>query len=444
MAGGGHMEAQEHRELVLVAKGALVGVAAGFLVALYRWVVATAGEWLLTGVTWLHRFGVLGFIVVAAAVAVLTAIIGAIMRLKVACRGSGIPQVELEIQGEYELDAAGTVPARFASGALAALAGFSLGREGPSVELGAMCGKLFAQVAGESAAHKRTLMTCGAAAGMAAAFQAPLTGVMFALEEVHKRFTASVVITCMASCVCACYVANALFGLDPVLTLTYDQVIPQQWYVLLLVVGVVFGLASALHNQVMFWLKGVAARWGRGSLARVLVPLALVDVGLVWWLPVVCDGGDGLLEFLQARSFTPAVLSGLLLAKYGATALCFAGDLPGGTLYPLMCVGALTGGCVGSVACWACGLDTVYLVNFMLLGIAGLFAGVVRAPVTACLLVFELTGQIHALLPLALVSIVSYVVASWTGVDGLYEHLIVQLRAAQKAATGVASSSKDC
>ena len=138
-------------------------------------------------------------------------------------------------------------------------------------------------------------------------------------------------------------------------------------------------------------------------------------------------GGDALLEPLLSGSAPGLVgLLALLAGKYAYTTVCFGSGAPGGTLFPLVVLGALVGAVFAS-ACAPLGLDATFLPNFVALGVAGLFSGVVRAPVTAVVLVFELTGSLDALLSVCIVSIVAYVASGLTKTDAFYEHLLAGL-----------------
>ena len=139
------------------------------------------------------------------------------------CTGSGIPQVKGELEGKIKANWLGVIIAKFFGGIMAVGGGLSLGREGPSIQLGAMVGKGFSRLSGRLRKEERLLITCGAGAGLAAAFSAPLAGVVFTLEELHKTFTAEVLLSTMASAITADWVASYIFGLRPVFSLTISN-----------------------------------------------------------------------------------------------------------------------------------------------------------------------------------------------------------------------------
>ncbi len=363
-----------------------------------------------------------------AVMVVLWAAVTALVRWAPTSSGSGIPQIEADALGRLQIPWARTMAAKFSEGVLCALGGLSLGREGPSVMLGGLCGTAVARAAGSTEGERRLLVTCGSGAGMAAAFQAPLTGVMFAVEEVHKSFSAPLVIGTMSSAVAAVYIVNQFLGTGPLIPIGFARDLPHVTYGIVMLQGLFLGLLGACHNRGMFLgtrLYGRIRRHAPGT--RYAVPFALAAVG-AFTVPELLGGGDAILGLLEHVSGRPTLaIAGLLLGKYLLTDASASSGTPGGTLYPLVAMGALAGALFGRGAVAVLGMDPAYVNNFMLLGIAGLFAGVIHAPVTGCLLVFELTGSFSALLSLSLVSLVAYVVANLTKTEGYYEHLLQPL-----------------
>lgn len=157
---------------------------------------------------------------------------------------------------------------------------------------------------------------------------------------------------------------------------------------------------------------------------RLAIPFAMAGIAAFAWPELMC-GGDAIFErILDPVGLGFASVSALLLAKYVFTTASFGSGAPGGTLFPLVIMGALIGSAFMFYAQWRFGIDSSFYENFIALGIAGLFASVVRAPVTGVVLVFELTGSLDALLSVSLVSIIAYMVANMTKTDPFYEHLL--------------------
>lgn len=411
----------------LVGEGALVGLVAGAVVALYRFSLSNA-ERALRLLTSLASDKPL---LVAAWFAVLAVLLLAVGRLIVwepISSGSGIPQVDAEVIGRLDAPWHRVLAAKFAEGSLLAFAGLSMGREGPSVQLGGMSGKAVSRAFGRGRGEERLLVTCGAAAGMSAAFHAPLTGVLFALEEIHKAFTAPLIISVMCASVVADFIASQALGVRPVLSLALSADLAHPDYLLVLLLGLLTGLVGAAHNRGMFACQRLYGKI-RSHLpyARLAVPFAVAGLAAFLWPELMC-GGDAILERLvEPEGLALGTVVALLVGKYVFTTICFGSGAPGGTLFPLVVMGALFGAAFGLVSSQAGIVDAAYVPNFMVLGIAGLFSGAVRAPVTAVVLVFELTGSMDALLSASLVSIIAYVSANILRVDAFYEHLLAGL-----------------
>lgn len=413
-------------QIDLVVEGALVGLLGGGVVTLYRLSLSGA-EKLLRQITGEIAGNIPLMCLWFVFLGLLMLLVGALMKWEPTTAGSGIPQVDAEVIGHMDAPWHRVLVAKFIEGSAVALAGLSMGREGPSVQLGGMSGKAVSRLIGRKRGEERLLVTCGAAAGMSAAFHAPLTGVLFAIEEIHKEFTASLIISVMASSLAADYLVSGVLGVAPVMSLEFIKDLPHEDYPLVIVLGLVCGLLGAVHNRGMFASQSAYKLVSKGlPYLRLVVPFAFAGVAAFVWPELMC-GGDAIFELISETNtlrFMP--LLAILVGKYVFTTICFGSGAPGGTLFPLVIMGALIGTCFSVAANGLIGFDLTYYPNFMALGIAGLFAAVVRAPVTGCVLVFELTGSLDAMLSVSLVSILSYMVANMTKTDPFYEHLLAK------------------
>ncbi len=414
-------------QVILVGEGALVGLVVGIVITLYR-MALSAAEGALRSVTEAAQGRPLLMAAWFAVLACVLLLVGRLMVWEPYTTGSGIPQLDAEVIGRIDMPWKRVLPAKFAEGTLLAFAGLSLGREGPSVEIGGVAGKGVSRALKRGRGEERLLVTCGAAAGMSAAFHAPLTGVLFALEEIHKEFSAPVIISVMSASVVADFVMSQVLGVTPVLDVSVVREIPHSFYLLVVLFGVICGILGALHNKGMFAIQDLYGRIGKGQpYTRLVIPFALAGVIAFAWPELMC-GGDAIVELLTSgETLSIMLLVALLVGKYAYTAICFGSSAPGGTLFPLVVMGALVGAIFGQGVTGVTALSSIYVNNFIALGVAGLFSGVVRAPVTAVVLVFELSGSLDALLPVCIVSIVAYVTANVLHVDAFYEHLLIGL-----------------
>lgn len=420
-------------QVSLVVEGALVGLAGGGVVAAYRALLG-GSERLMRSVTGrLAGMGVPGVLGWVAVVACLAVVVSLIIRLEPDSRGSGIPKTDAEVAGVCDMCWWRVILTKFTSGVLVATAGLSLGREGPSVQLGGMAGKAVSKGLRRERGEERLLVTCGAAAGMSAAFHAPLTGVLFAVEEIHREFSAPLVISAMTASAVADFVSSQVLGIEPILDLTFASDLPHANYGVVVLLGLFSGLVGVAHNWGMYRTQGLMAHLdGHGYLVR-LAPAFACAAAAAFLFPELMCGGDAIIEELQAgRALALGTLAALFAGKYLFTNLCFSSDAPGGTLLPLVVLGCLWGAMFGVCSAQVFGLDEGYVVNFMALGIAALFSSVVKAPVTGVVLVFELTGSFDALLSLTLVSMVSFVTANMFHVEAFYEHGLAPLMGSER------------
>ncbi len=415
-------------QLVLVGEGLLVGIFGGAAVTLYRMSLSAAERLLrfITGLAVGHPLAVVGWFAV---LAVLCFIVCRLMLWEPYTQGSGIPQTDAEVMGRINMPWHRVMAAKFVEGTLCAFGGLSLGREGPAVQLGAVSGKAVSRGFKRGRGEERLLMTCGAAAGMSAAFSAPLTGILFALEEIHKEFTAPLILTVMASSVASDFLVSQVLGVSPVLKLVFLRDLPHADYLTVCALGVVCGFLGALHNKGMFDCQDKL--YGRIEkylpYSRIAIPFAIAGVAAFAFPQLMC-GGDAIIELMTSHYNQPLLLLvGLLVGKYLFTTVSFASGAPGGTLFPLVVMGVLIGAIFGTCVIDLTGMPQEYIANFVVMGVAGLFAGVVRAPVTAVVLAFELTGSLDALLSVTIVSIIAFLVANLLEIDPFYEHLLANL-----------------
>lgn len=354
-------------------------------------------------------------------------------------KGSGIPQVEGQLQGYFNPRWLRVLLKKFAGGCLCILGGLSLGREGPSIQLGAMAAQGLTEKMNLSRTDQRYLLTCGACAGLAAAFNAPLAGLMFGLEEIQKNFSSRAIFPALIASVTADVVSKLFFGTGASLGIALPtDALPLQFYWLYLLLGPLMGLFGAFYNKVLFGLQK-AYRLGKWpEWLQPLFPFALAGV-LALCLPQVLGGGHDLITGMAAESFTLRMLVILLVGKFAFSMLSFCSGAPGGIFFPLLVLGGLTGSIFGHAAVAVMGLPQEMALRFMLLGMAGMFAAVVRAPLTGIILVLEMSASLTQLIGLALVAGLAWLTADLLGARPVYEQMLDNMTAAlpQDASFGV-------
>lgn len=418
--------------VILIGEGLLVGTVGGLIVLLYRVALTYAARWLGEILAYIkgHPLRIAGWFLVLLLLAV---IVGKLVKWEPMISGSGIPQVEGEIQGKLDQDWRKVLPAKFIGGFLCLLGGLSLGREGPSIQLGAMSGQGISRLLDRGKTEERYLMTCGASAGLSAAFHAPLAGVMFAFEEIHKGFSVGLMVSVMTASVTADYICSHIMGLDPVFQFRLEYVLPQKDYWLLLLLGVLLGALGVLYNKVMLKAQELYKRpkFLNETTRLVIAFLAAGVIGLV--MPSVLGSGGDLITGLTGGEMALGIAAVTLIVKFLFSAVSFGSGAPGGIFFPLLVLGALTGGVFAMLAVNVCGLDPVFINNFVLLSMAGFFTAIVRAPITGIILLFEMSGSVSQMLSLAIVSVVAYITATLMGSEPIYESLLGRILAGKNS-----------
>lgn len=412
--------------LKLVFEGIAVGLISGLIVVLYRYLLENLGA-ALTGVyhtlaerpifipIWIVILVIMGYVV------------GLWVKKEPMISGSGIPQVEGVLLRKLEMNWWKVISGKFVGGVLTIGAGLSMGREGPSVQLGAAVGQGFSRIFNRIKIEEKYLITSGASAGLAAAFNAPIAGVMFALEEVHKNFSPLVLLSALAAALSADFVSSEFFGLKPIFNFKNINVIPLRDYFYLIILGIIVGFLGVAFNTVL--LKTQNAYSKQKWLPKefwIIIPL-LISVILGIFLPQALGGGNDLVVSLVMGNFPLIFLLGLLFVKFLFTMVCYGSGAPGGIFLPLLTIGALIGNAYGILLVYIFHLDSTYVNNFIILAMAGYFTAVVRAPITGTILITEMTGSFGHLLSLAVVSIMSYIVADLLRSKPIYESLLEKI-----------------
>lgn len=427
----GTIRRAERFHIVLIGEGLMVGGIAGFVVILYRMALEFAGD-ALNHIMQHARQNLLWAACWFSALLILAWAVGKLLAFEPMISGSGIPQLEGEMAGKLDPVWWKVIGAKFLGGFLCLLGGLALGREGPSIQLGAMAGKGVSKGLDRGKTEERFLLTCGASAGLAAAFHAPLAGVMFSLEEVHKNFSVSVLMSVMASSLTADFLSSTVFGMTPVFSFQITEPLPIGRYGLIVALGVLLGILGVFYNW--FTLKVQSLYNQAGFLtrtAKLMIPFVLSGIiGLA--APELLGSGHSLIEYLTNVDVMLGTVIFILMSRFVYSAVCFGSGAPGGIFFPLLVLGGFIGGAFATVAVQYFGLDAMYINNFVLLAMAGYFSAIVRAPLTGIILIFEMTGSLSQMLSLSIVSIVAYITATFLKSKPIYESLLERLLERQK------------
>ena len=408
----------------LLLEGVVVGILSGLVTVVFRLLLEHAEELLQVILTfgrehlWLIA---VWFLILA----LLSLAVTALLKWEPLISGSGIPQVEGELHGKIEQKWWRVLLSKLAGGLIAIGAGLSLGREGPSIQLGAMAGKGFSRLTRRMKTEEKMLVTCGAGAGLAAAFNAPLAGVLFTLEELHKDFSVEVLLSAMASCCTADFISRYVFGLTPVFQFEPRPMLPLRYYGWVVLLGVIAGLFGVIYNFCLRKTQDIYSHI-RAKPVRILIPFLLAGVfGFTY--PAVLGGGHSLVGQVNSGNMVWQALLLLLLLKFVFSMVSFGSGAPGGIFLPLLVMGAVCGGLFHAGVNGITGNGTDLLPYFVILGMAGCFSSIVRAPITGIILISEMTGSFSNLFTLSLISLVAYVTADLLHSEPVYDQLLHRL-----------------
>jgi len=355
--------------------------------------------------------------------------------------GSGIPQVKGIILRLMKMNWLKVLIYKFIGGIIAIGAGLSLGREGPSIQLGATIGQGLSRILGRARMEERYLLTSGASAGLAAAFNAPLAGVIFSLEELHKNFSPAVLMSAVAAALTAAVVSEHFFGLNPIFNFIGLPIFPVRYFGFVILLGIVIGLLGIIFNRVLIKTLDIYEQQ-RVFLGMGKIALPLVVAGILGFLlPEVLGGGNNLVDALASRSFSFNILWLLFIAKFLFTMLSYGSGVPGGIFLPLLVIGALAGSIFSHILIGVGQLDPLYGTNIIVLSMAAYFSAIVKAPITGSILIMEMTGSFNHMLSLIVVSMTAYLIADIAKSKPIYEELL-ERSLMRKGKISVDSTSK--
>lgn len=403
----------------IAGKGILAGFVAGLLVVLYRLGIGYGTD---TAVKVYASFQVHPVLILPwVAAAVMAGLFVAwLVRLEPMATGSGIPQVEGVVLFGLKMKWHTILLVRFVAGILCSFFGLSLGREGPSIQIGAAGSQAVAKRMRKSGIEENYLITGGAAAGLSAAFNAPLSGVMFALEEVHRSFSPVILLSATAASLTADFVSEYFFGLKPVLDFTAVPSLPIPLYLWLIPLGILSGLAGSLMNKVLLGFQTLYRRLPAFSRPIVALLIAL-PCGI--FLPLTLGSGQNLIQFAESARSGILMLLVLLAVKLLFTGTSFGSGVPGGIFMPILAVGTLTGSIFGILATHV-GLPIQYIPDFAVCAMAGALSSSVKAPITSILLTAEMSGSLIHMLPVAACAFLALLVSDLLKVEPVYEALL--------------------
>ncbi len=434
--------------LAILLMAAVVGAVTGFV-----------GVGFEKAVTWVqhHRVGLLARMAESGAwlwvsafiLSAMLAMVGywLVRRFAPEAGGSGIPEIEGALEELRPVRWWRVLPVKFIGGMGTLGAGMVLGREGPTVQLGGNIGRMVLdlfRVRGAEARH--TLLATGAAAGLSAAFNAPLAGILFIIEEMRPQFrynliSIKAVFTGVIMSTIVFRYFNGEIAVIEVGKLS-DAPIGTLWLYLLL--GMIFGIAGPIFNALIFRTQDLFQRLHGGNTAKwVLIGGVLGGLcgilGLI--APDIVGGGFALVPAAAAGHYAASALLWIFIARVVTTLLCFSSGAPGGIFAPLLALGTVLGTAFGMVCIAWFPVWHLQPGTFAIAGMGALLAASVRAPLTGIVLVLEMTDNYQLILPMIITCLGATLLAQFLGGQPLYSSILARTLAKQDAQNKTAQLS---
>ncbi|MGD0471473.1 MAG: chloride channel protein [Terriglobales bacterium] len=341
-------------------------------------------------------------------------------------RGSGVPQTKAALYAREGRITLRTVLGKFFCTSATLASGIPLGREGPSVQVGAGIGSVLGRLLGLRSEQVKNLIPVGAAAAIAAAFNTPLAAVLFSLEEIVGDLHAPVIGAVVLASATSWMVLRVSLGNHPLFKVPQYQLVHPAEFVVYAVLGVAGGLVSVAFTKL---LLGMRARFLKFPKSTVwFQPLAggLLVGGIGWFVPQVLGVGYGYVGDALNGNMAFKMMLLLVVLKLITVTTSYASGNAGGIFGPALFIGAMLGGTVGTLAHHLFPAYTATPGAYALVGMGAAFAGIVRAPMTSVLMIFEMTQDYAVIVPLMIANLVSLFIASRLQHEPIYEALAVQ------------------
>ncbi len=432
---------QSHWRVLRISIASIVaGVVVGLVGGAFHFLLISADNGRDALIAWAHAWPYFGWLAPVA----LGLLGGGLARYLVVrfaphAEGSGIQRVEAVFRGEVKPAPAAVVPVKFFGGLLSIGSGLALGREGPTVQMGASLAWLVSRLLIHDDEDRRVVTAAGAGAGLAVAFNAPIGGSIFVFEELTSSFTPWLMVATLSAALVAVWIVRLMLGNE--LDFTVRQVgLTESWRIgPFLALGALLGAVGALYNAVTMDLLRLGDRLRKlSSIDRAAIIGA--TVGLVaWFAPALVGGGNTLTQVILSEKYAVGGLVTVFLVRFLLGPWSYAAGAPGGIFAPLLLLGASSGALFAGVLSRFMPQLGPSPVAFAVVGMGALFSASVRAPLTGIVLTVEMTGRADLTLGLLGASLTAMVVAMLLRSEPIYETLKRRMLEQQPAAAATSS-----
>lgn len=343
-----------------------------------------------------------------------------------AARGSGVSQTRAALFARDGFISLRTIVGKFFCTSATLASGIPLGPEGPSVQVGAGIASVLGRRLGLRSENVKALIPVGAAAAIAAAFNTPLAAVVYTLEEIVGDLNAPVLGSVVLASATSWFVLRLLLGNNPLFDVPQYQLVHTGELAIYGVLGVIGGLVSVAFTKILVEMRArfrrlpEHTRWAQPVAGGLLVGL------MGWWVPQVLGVGYGYVGDVLNGRMALKIIALLIALKFIAVIVSYASGNAGGLFAPSLFLGAMTGGAVGTIVHHLWPAYTSVPGAYALVGMGALFAGIMRAPMTSVLMIFETTHDYEVIVPLMIANLISYLISLQLQPQPIYQLLEMQ------------------
>lgn len=339
--------------------------------------------------------------------------------------GSGIPHIKGVLLGHRHFRWLRVLITKFLSMVIGGVGGLVVGRAGPSVHMGSSIGQGLADIWPKNGYPDHTiLIAAGGGAGLTAAFNAPLSGLTFVLEELERRCSSLEFFTAAIACLTADMVCRAVLGQQPVFHFVNFAASPLSLLIAFVPLGLLSALLGSLFTHTLLWGQRLIALpvWPK---SMWWLTLATWLTATAWYTPQLLGGGyDFVNEILVGQELTLGTIGLFFISRFVLTIGSSCSGAAGGIFMPILVLGALLGWGVGVAIELFFPELNVDARLFAVVGMAAYFSGVVQAPLTGIVLIIEMTSDYALILPLFIACFTALLIANWLGCPPVYEALL--------------------
>lgn len=410
---------RRYEDKVLLLLTLIIGAVVGLVVVAFILVTENLGSRLYPGSVAAWRR-----LVVPVAGALVTGIL--LSRYFPNARGSGIPQAKFALFIRDGYISLRTVLGKFLCCSISLASGIALGREGPSVQIGAGIASVIGRRFGLGPENVKALVPVGCSAALAAAFNTPIAAVLFSLEEILGDMHAPVLGSVVVSSATSWMVLHLILGDEPLFHVPSYRLVHPLEFGIYAILGIVGGIGSVAFVKLLLGLRLWFRRLPKSTIWFQPAVGGLV-VGLMgWFMPQVLGVGYDYVDRVLGGDFPIRTVAVLAVLKIVATPSCYSSGNAGGIFGPSLFIGAMLGGTVGGVAHTLLPGLTASPGAYALVGMGTAFAGIVRTPLTSVIMIFEMTRDYSIIVPLMISNLISFFISRQLQPEPIYEALARQ------------------